>query len=103
MAVELSDFKNQINADDDEDVQKYLDDAIAYVNFYISQNVSKYTDTRTKQFEKIRDRAILEVATTFYLKRDGSPVSGTVNSASLDMIINYGRDFSMQRGVINGK
>lgn len=95
MSVKIDDFKNQINADSDEDVDLYFNHAVDYVNFYVSRVAGQFEGVREKQFEAIVDRAVLEVATTLYLKRDGAPVSGTVNSSSLETIMNYGRNFSI--------
>lgn len=95
MSVTIDDFKNQINADSDEDVDLYFNHAIDYVNFYVSKVSGQFVGDRAEQFKSIIDRAVLEVATTLYLKRDGAPVSGTINSSSLETIINYGRNFSV--------
>lgn len=95
MSVTIDDFRNQINADSDEDVDLYFNNAVDYVNFYVSKVSGQFEGDREKQFKSIVDRAVLEVATTLYLKRDGAPVGGTVNSSSLETIINYGRNFSI--------
>jgi len=95
MAVTIDDFKNQINADSDEEVDKYFDDAVDYVNLKLQIIDGQYANTRSNYLESVIDRAILEVATGFYLRRDGTPVSGTVNSSSLDTLMDYVRNPSI--------
>lgn len=73
MSVTLKEFKQQINADDydtDEDdfLQSLLDTAKIYVKNYLQAEELKYN---TSEMEKITDELILQMATHFYLNRDG--------------------------------
>ena len=96
MSVSLDDFKNHINADDDEDVNIYLDNAKNYVDLYVQGKDNQFLNKRQEDYQSMIDTAVLEVATASYLRRDGSPVtSGTQNVASLDTVINYGRNSSI--------
>lgn len=96
MAVSLDDFKNHINADDDEDVKIYLTNAKNYVDLYVQGIENQFFGERKTDYDSMIDTAVLELATSLYLHRDGAPVtSGTQSVASLDMVINYGRNFSI--------
>ncbi|AZA17275.1 MAG: head-tail adaptor Ad1 (endogenous virus) [Lactobacillus phage ViSo-2018a] len=73
MSVILKDFKNQLNADDygsDEDkyLQSLLDSAQVYVKSYLQAEDLQY---KPSEIEKISDELVLQMATHFYLNRDG--------------------------------
>lgn len=72
-SVTLKDFKNQINADDydtDDDMylQSLLDSAQIYVKSYLQAEELQYNPN---EIEKISDELVLQLATHFYLNRDG--------------------------------
>lgn len=73
MSVILKDFKNQLNADDygsdeDEYLQSLLDSAQVYVKSYLQAEDLQY---KPSEIEKISDELVLQMATHFYLNRDG--------------------------------
>lgn len=96
MAVTIEDFKNQINADDDEDIQGFLDYARDYVRLYVAQDIGEFSEPRQTQVESLLDNATLQVATFYYLHRDGQPDKNIRPvSSSLDTLMNYTRNFSV--------
>lgn len=73
MSVSLNDLKNQINADsydtdEDDFLQSLLDSAQVYVKNYLQ---AEDLDYNTNEIEKISDTLVLQLATHFYLNRDG--------------------------------
>lgn len=73
MSVTLKEFKQQLNADDydtdeDEFLQSLLDTAKVFVKNYLQAEDLKYN---TGEMEKITDELVLQMATHFYLNRDG--------------------------------
>ena len=96
MTVSLDDFKSHINADDDEDVEIYLTNAKNYVDLYVQGIENQFVNKRKADYDSMIDTAVLELATSLYLNRDGAPATkGAQNVSSLDMVINYGRNFSI--------
>jgi hypothetical protein len=73
LSVTLKDFKNQINADeydsdDDDYLQSLLDSAQVYIKNYLQAEDLQYNPT---ELERISDQLVLQLATHFYLNRDG--------------------------------
>ena len=73
MSVAVIEFKQQWNADDydtdeDEFLQSLLDTAKVFVKNYLQAEDLKYN---TGEMEKITDELVLQMATHFYLNRDG--------------------------------
>ncbi len=73
MNITLKDFKNQINADeydsdDDGYLQSLLYSAQVYIKNYLQAEDLQYNPT---ELEKISDELVLQMATHFYLNRDG--------------------------------
>lgn len=73
MSVTLKEFKQQINADsfstdEDDFLQSLLDTAKVYVKNYLQAEDLQYD---IGEMDKITDELILQMATHFYLNRDG--------------------------------
>ena len=73
MSVTLKDLKQQLNADefstdDDDYLQSLLDTATVYIKNYLQAEDLQYNPT---ELEKISDQLVLQLATHFYLNRDG--------------------------------
>lgn len=97
MSLVISDLMDHLNADDDEQdvVQSCLDRATAYVNLILNQADGQFNSDNLTNFSTIKDQAILEVATNFYLHRDGATKSNFNNSSSLDSLIGFIRNPSL--------
>ena len=99
MSLTLKDFKNQINADDydaDDDtyLQSLLDSAQVYVKNYLQAEDLQYNPT---ELGKISDQLVLQLATHFYLNRDGvstetqKRTGSQLYRGSFDVIADYFR------------
>ena len=100
MGLTLKDFKNQINADDydsdeDEYLQSLLDSAQVYIKNYLQAEDLQYNPT---ELEKITDQLVLQLATHFYLNRDGVSTEtqrrtgSQLYRGSFDVIADYFRN-----------
>lgn len=100
LSVSLKDFKNQINADsydsdEDEYLQSLLDSAQVYIKNYLQAEDLQYNPT---ELEKITDQLILQLATNFYLNRDGvssetqKRTGSQLYRGSFDTIVDYFRN-----------
>lgn len=99
MSVSLKDFKNQINADDfdsddDDYLQSLLDSANVYIKNYLQAEDLQYNPT---ELGKISDQLVLQLATHFYLNRDGvstetqKRIGSQLFRGSFDTIIDFYR------------
>lgn len=99
LSVTLKDFKNQINADDfdtddDEYLQSLLDSAQVYIKNYLQAEDLNYNPA---EIGKITDQLVLQLATSFYLNRDGvssetqKRTGSQLYQGSFDVIVGYFR------------
>lgn len=97
MAVTVDILMDQLNADDDERdfVTGIFNRAKSYVNLMINDQSGTYSDTAKGYYQDTLDQAILEVATNFYLHRDGATKANYTNSASLDTLVGFIRNPSL--------
>lgn len=81
MAITVDDVAENVHAEDDEKAfieKNILPQAQAFVNTFINRNDLPLDDDE----ELVKDRAVLFVATTFYLNRDGSNTASSLSKSN---------------------
>lgn len=97
MTLTVDDLIDHLNSDDDEFefVDGCFKRATSYVDYMLAVDEGQYTGKRLELFNQSRDQAILEVATNFYIHRDGATKANYANSSSLDTLIGFLRNPSL--------
>lgn len=86
MSVTVDDLAKQLNTEEEEEplLELYLSNAKDYLDRFVNRDDLENNDPRV---EKIIDQAVLELASNFYLKRDGSASGVSRSYSGLNYII----------------